>query len=148
MSSSWKNMPGAAPPMGREMESREPAGGFRFGAYELCLRRKELRKQGVRIKLQEKPFQVLCLLAEKAGETVPREDFRRRLWPADTYVDFDANLNTALAKVRQALEESAENPRFVETIPRLGYRFITPVESWEAADDPTPATAPSRPCSC
>ncbi len=117
------------------MDDREPVPeGFRFGAYELSLRTKELRKEGVRIKLQEKPFQVLCLLAEKAGETVPREDFRRRLWPADTYVDFDANLNTALAKVRQALEESAENPRFVETVPRLGYRFIAPIESWEAAD--------------
>lgn len=101
---------------------------FRFGAYEICLRRSELRKDGLKIKLQGKPFQVLALLVERAGQTVTREQFRNRLWPAETTVDFDSNLNTALTKVRQALDESAENPRFVETVPRLGYRFLASVE--------------------
>jgi TolB-like protein/DNA-binding winged helix-turn-helix (wHTH) protein/thioredoxin-like negative regulator of GroEL len=102
-------------------------GGFRFGIYEIRLHSHELLKEGVRIRLQEKPFQVLGLLVEKAGTTVTRDEFRHRLWSADTHVEFDANLNAALAKVRQALEESAENPRFIETVSRLGYRFTADV---------------------
>jgi len=118
------------------MGDREPTSSrYRFGVYEISVRRGELRKEGLKIKLQEKPFQVLALLVERAGQTVTREQFRNRLWPADTNVDFDSNLNTALTKVRQALEESAENPRFVETVPRLGYRFLAPVECLDDGED-------------
>jgi TolB-like protein/DNA-binding winged helix-turn-helix (wHTH) protein/Flp pilus assembly protein TadD len=125
------------------MEELDPnAGLFRFGVYEVNLRTRELRRQGVKIKLQEKPFQVLALLVEKSGHIVTREDFRQRMWPADTFVDFDANLNTALTKVRQALEEATENPRFVETLPRLGYRFIASVE---ALEEPAPAVEGAAP---
>jgi TolB-like protein/DNA-binding winged helix-turn-helix (wHTH) protein/Tfp pilus assembly protein PilF len=109
---------------------------YRFGIYEISVRRGELRKDGLKVKLQEKPFQVLALLVEKAGQTVTREQFRRRLWPAETTVDFDSNLNTALTKVRQALDESAENPRFVETVPRLGYRFLAPVLCLDDPEEP------------
>lgn len=108
---------------------------YRFGMYEISLRKGELRKDGLKIRLQEKPFQVLALLVEKAGQTVTREQFRNRLWPVETTVDFDSNLNTALTKVRQALEESAENPRFVETVPRLGYRFLASVECLDDSGD-------------
>ncbi|HEX2714961.1 MAG TPA: winged helix-turn-helix domain-containing protein [Candidatus Acidoferrales bacterium] len=103
----------------------------RFGCFEADLRSGELRKQGLQIKLQEKPFQMLAVLLERAGEVVTREELRQRLWPADTFVDFDANLNTALNKLRQALGDSAESPRFVQTIPRRGYCFIAPVEPIE-----------------
>ena len=100
----------------------------RFGAFEVDLRSGELRKHGIKIKLQEKPFQILALLVEQPGEVVTREELQRRLWPADTFVDFDRNLNTAANRLRQALGDSAENPRFIETIPRRGYRLIVAVE--------------------
>jgi len=102
--------------------------GFRFGSYELRFSPNELFRDGLRIKLQEKPFQVLALLVEKAGNLVTREELRNRLWPADMHVEFDANLNAALAKVRHALDESAENPRYIHTVFRLGYRFTADVE--------------------
>jgi TolB-like protein/tetratricopeptide (TPR) repeat protein/DNA-binding winged helix-turn-helix (wHTH) protein len=100
---------------------------FQFGLFELDLRAGELRKQGIRIKLQEKPLHLLLLLLERAGRTATREELRNGLWPADTFVDFDANLKTTLNKLRQALGDSAENPIFIETIPRHGYRFLAPV---------------------
>ncbi len=103
----------------------------RFGCFEADLRNSELRKQGLQIKLQDKPFQMLAVLLERAGEVVTREELRQRLWPADTFVDFGANLNTTLNKLRQALGDSAESPRFVQTIPRRGYCFIAPVERVE-----------------
>ena len=110
------------------MNDRPPSAlRVRFGCFEADLRKGELRKQGLQIKLQEKPFQMLAVLLERAGELVTREEMRQRLWPADTFVDFDANLNTALNKLRQALGDSAENSRFVQTIPRRGYCFIVPV---------------------
>ncbi len=99
----------------------------RFGAFEVDLRSGEMRKHGIKIKLQEKPFQILALLVEQPGEVVTREELQRRLWPADTFVDFDRNLNTAANRLRQALGDSAENPRFIETLPRRGYRLIVPV---------------------
>jgi DNA-binding winged helix-turn-helix (wHTH) protein/dipeptidyl aminopeptidase/acylaminoacyl peptidase len=99
----------------------------RFGVYEANLRSGELRKQGIRVKLQEQPFQVLAMLLEKPGEIVTREEMRQRLWPQDTFVDFDHSLNKAINKVRDALCDSAENPRFVETLARRGYRFLAPV---------------------
>ena len=107
----------------------------RFGVYELDLAARQLRKNGVRIKLQEQPFRVLQLLTERPGEIVTREELREKLWPADTFVEFDHSLNTAIQKIRQALDDSASSPRFVETVPRAGYRFVAPVE---AAPDPSP----------
>ncbi len=101
----------------------------RFGAFEVDLDSGELRKSGVRISLQEQPFQLLAALLERPGELVTREELRQRLWPADTYVDFDRSLNKAASKLREALGDHAETPRFIETIPRRGYRFVAPVES-------------------
>ncbi len=100
---------------------------YRFGAFEIDFLDSELRRQGLKVKLNEKPFQVLALLLERAGHLVSRENLRQRLWAADTYVDFDANLNTALSTLRHALGDSSENPIFIETVPRQGYRFIAPV---------------------
>lgn len=102
----------------------------RFGAFELDLRTAELRRDGVRIKLQEQPFRLLTVLVESAGGIVTREELQQKLWP-DEFVDFDHSLNAAIRKLRAALDDSAENPRFVETIARRGYRFIAPV-SWIA----------------
>ena len=84
----------------------------------------ELRKQGLRIRLQEQPFHVLTILLERPGEVVTREELRSQNWPADTFVDFDNSLNTAINKLREALGDSADNPRFIETLPRRGHRFI------------------------
>lgn len=96
----------------------------RFGEYEADLRSGELRRQGQRLKLQEKPFQVLAALLARPGELVTREELRQSLWPADTFVDFEHGLNTAVNKVRDVLRDSANNPRFIETLPRRGYRFV------------------------
>jgi DNA-binding winged helix-turn-helix (wHTH) protein len=97
---------------------------LRFGIFEIDLRAGELRKDGVKLKLQEQPFQVLRMLVEHSGEVVTREELRNRLWPADTFVDFDHGLNAAVKRLRDALGDSAENPRFVETVARRGYRFM------------------------
>src|SRR5262250_3118056 len=102
---------------------------LRFGVFEADLRAGELRKQGVRVKLQEQPFQVLVVLLQRPGEVVTREELRNHNWPPDTFVDFDNSLNTAINKLREALGDSADNPRFIETLPRRGYRFLTPVTS-------------------
>jgi cholera toxin transcriptional activator len=102
---------------------------LRFGLFEADLAAGELRKNGNRIRLQEQPFQVLAALLESPGEIVTREQLRQRIWPSDTFVDFDHSLNTAINKVREALSDAASNPRFVETLARRGYRFITPVTS-------------------
>src|SRR5229473_1876207 len=96
-----------------------PATSLRFG---------ELRKHGIRIKLQEQPCQILAILLEHRGEMVTREQLQHRLWPSDTFVDFNHSLNTAVMRLREALSDSSENPRFIETLPRRGYRFLAPVE--------------------
>lgn len=101
----------------------------RFGVFEVDLRAAELRKRGVRIKLQEQPFRILSLLLEHPGELVTREELREQLWPAHTFVDFDRSLNKAMTKLRSALADSAESPRYVETIPRHGYRFLAFVQT-------------------
>ena len=101
----------------------------RFGSFEVDLRAGELRKLGVKIKLREKSFDVLALLLEHPCEVVTREELRNRLWPADVFVDFDNNLNTAVTRLREALGDSAEKPKFVETLPRRGYRFMAPVST-------------------
>jgi TolB-like protein/DNA-binding winged helix-turn-helix (wHTH) protein/Tfp pilus assembly protein PilF len=116
-----------------------PATSLRFGAYEFDRRSGELRKHGIRIKLQEQPCQILAILLEHRGEMVTREQLQHRLWPSDTFVDFDHSLNTAVMRLREALSDSSENPRFIETLPRRGYRFLAPVEEKPApVNEPTP----------
>jgi eukaryotic-like serine/threonine-protein kinase len=105
----------------------QPASVCRFGTFEVDVRVGELRKKGVRIKLQEQPFLVLKVLLARHGEIVSREELRSQIWSAETFVDFDNSLNTAINKLREALGDSADNPRFIETVPRRGYRFITPI---------------------
>jgi len=102
---------------------------IRFGAFELDLRSGELQRQGRKIRLEGQPVQVLICLLENAGELVTREELRRKLWPADTFVNFEQGLNAAVKRLRQALDDSADNPRFVETLPRRGYRFIAPMQA-------------------
>jgi DNA-binding winged helix-turn-helix (wHTH) protein/tetratricopeptide (TPR) repeat protein len=101
----------------------------RFGAFEVDLRSGELYKHGIRLKLQDQPFQVLALLLEHAGDVVTREELRQKLWAADTFVDFDTGLNSAIKKLRDVLADSADEPRYIETLPRRGYRFIAHVEN-------------------
>jgi DNA-binding winged helix-turn-helix (wHTH) protein len=103
----------------------------RFGLFEADLLSGELRKNGARVRLQEQPFQVLAQLLGRPGEIVTRDELRERIWPADTFVDFDHSLNTAINKIRDALDDSASNPRFVETLARRGYRFIAPIQIYE-----------------
>jgi len=98
-----------------------------FGLFELDLDARELRKSGIRVKLQEQPFQILAMLLERPGSVVTREELQKKLWTGDTFVDFDLSLNSAVKKLRQALSDDSENPRFVETLYRRGYRFIGPV---------------------
>ena len=126
------------------MESTAPIRIVRFGTFELDLSKRELRKSGVRIKLHGQPFEVLAMLLERPGETIPREAVQQRLWPTDTFVDFDHGVNTAINRLREALGDSAENPRFIETVPRRGYRFITPVEA-ESSELPVGRGIPAQP---
>src|SRR5947209_11089028 len=105
---------------------------LRFGVFDVDLRTAELRKHGVRIRLEEQPFHILALLLECPGELVTREELRQKLWSADTFVDFDRSLNKAMSKLRLALGDSAESPRFIETLHRRGYRFIAPIHTDEA----------------
>jgi TolB-like protein/DNA-binding winged helix-turn-helix (wHTH) protein/Flp pilus assembly protein TadD len=122
---------------------------LRFGVFELDLRAGELRKNGLRVRLQEQPFQVLAMLLERPGKVITREELQKKLWPADTFVDFDHGLNKAINKIRDSLSDSAESPRFVETVARHGYRFLAevqvaeaaPVRSPELATQPQPAEA-------
>ena len=107
----------------------------RFGTFEVDLPAGELRKSGVKLKLTGQPFQVLAILLEHPGEVVTREELQKRLWP-DTFVDVDHNLNTAINKIREVLGDSAESPRFVETLPRRGYRFVAPVEGAQTTEVP------------
>ncbi len=102
---------------------------FRFGVFEADVSTGELRKAGVRLRLQEQPFQVLTLFLERPGEVISREEIQKRLWPSGTFVDFDHSLNTAINKIREVLNDSASNPRFVETLAKRGYRFMVPVSS-------------------
>src|SRR5215470_6878200 len=110
-----------------------------LGELELDLKAGELRKNGVRVKLQEQPFQVLRILIEHAGEVVTKEELQQRIWPSDTFVDFDHGLHSAITRLREALGDSAESPRFIETLPRRGYRFIAPVKV--AGDSAAPEAA-------
>jgi len=117
---------------------------LRFGLFEVDLAAGELRKNGRRIRLQEQPFQVLVMLLENAGRVVTRDDLRQRIWPSDTFVDFDHSLNTAVNKIRESLGDSASSPRFVETLARRGYRFIAPLDNATAPADGAAASAAAQ----
>src|SRR6202030_2966303 len=102
---------------------------LRFGIFEIDVPAGELRKGGVKLKLQEQPFKVLCMLVAHPGEVVTREEIRDRLWPTDTFVDFDHGINAAIKRLRDTLADSPDNPRFVETLQRRGYRFIGAIDT-------------------
>src|SRR5215831_8098985 len=110
----------------------------RFGSFEINLQSGELRKNGIRLRLSGQPFQVLSVLVERPGEVVTREELHSSLWPADTFVDFDHGLNNAVARIREVLDDSSETPRYVETLPRRGYRFTAPVADLQPARDLPP----------
>ena len=126
-------------------EPEEATGVVRFGVFEVELRTAELRKQGVRIRLPSQSFQVLEALLLRPGELVTREELKQKLWPSDTFGDFEHGLNAAVNRVREALGDSSDNPRFVETLPRRGYRFIAPVEQNDAEGKKTPPVASVTP---
>src|SRR4029077_21273084 len=129
-------------------ESAAKSNIIQFGLFELDLQARELRKSGIRIKLQEQPFQILSMLLERPGEIVSREELQKRLWPEDTFVDFDLSLNSAVKKLRQALNDDSENPRFIETLYRRGYPFIGPIKGTvrlEAVQSPIAAPAQPTP---
>src|SRR5215469_3184400 len=107
-------------------EIKEPPTLVPFGPFEADFRSQELRKQGVRLRVPRQSFQILTMLLVRPGEVVTREELRAKLWPADTFVDFDHGLNAAVKRLRGTLGDTAENPRYIETLPRLGYRFIAP----------------------
>jgi DNA-binding winged helix-turn-helix (wHTH) protein len=107
----------------------QPSHQVRFGEFELDLQTAELRNDGNKLTLQDQPFQVLALLLDQPGRLVTREEMKERLWSSDTFVDFDHSLNKAVNRLREALCDSASSPRFIETLPRKGYRFICPVET-------------------
>jgi len=111
------------------LEARFAEGMLCFDVFQVDFRAGELQREGRRVKLQEQPFRVLSLLVERAGEVVTRDELREKLWPADTFVDFDHGLNSAVARLREALRDSAEKPRFIETIAKRGYRFIAPLQA-------------------
>ena len=123
------------------MEAPTPTRRTRFGAFEVDTRAGEVYKHGIRLKLQDQPFQVLAVLLEHAGDLVTREELRQKLWPADTFVDFDTGLNSAIKKLRDVLADSAEEPRYIETLPRRGYRFTAHVEN---GDLPAPVPIEKR----
>src|ERR1700760_4437803 len=116
-----------------------------FGAFELEGRTAELRRNGVAIRLQEQPSQLLLYLLQHAGEIVTREDLRAQLWPADTFVDFDHALNTAVMKLREALGDSSEKPLYIQTLPRKGYRFVAPVSALPATNGRSTALQAEEP---
>ena len=125
-------------------EPASPARLARFGVFELDSRTGELRKRGTRVHLQEQPFQVLAMLVERAGDLVTRDELKQRLWSGSVYVDFEQGLNNAVAKIRMALGDSAESPRFVETLERRGYRFIAGVE-WVTGGHQSALARPGTP---
>ena len=110
---------------------------YRFGPFELRTRTRELYKQGTKLKLRPQPFQVLKILVERAGDVVSREELHDLLWPAETFVDFEQGLNTSIKVLRGVLSDSASEPRYIETLPKLGYRIIVQVEA--QAEEPAPS---------
>ena len=125
------------------MTDPQPARRYRFGVFEADATSGELRRQGVRIKLNAQPFQMLLMLLERPGELLTREDISRQLWPDGTFVDYEHGVNSAVNRIREALGDTAGNPRFVETLARRGYRFVAPVERIVLNENPsTPESAP------
>jgi DNA-binding winged helix-turn-helix (wHTH) protein len=127
------------------MSDQQPAPRYRFGAFEADAATGELRRQGVRIKLNAQPFQVLCMLLERPGELLTREQISRQLWPDGTFVDYEHGVNSAVNRIREALRDTAGNPRFVETLARRGYRFVAPVERIGVDGIPSPPATESAP---
>jgi cholera toxin transcriptional activator len=130
------------------MTAPRPDRRYRFGTFEADAATGELRRQGVRIKLNAQPFQVLFMLLERPGEVLTREEISRELWPEGTFVDYEHGVNSAVNRIREALGDTASNPRFVETLARRGYRFVAPVERIRAGEtsaikDTTPSTEPA-----
>jgi DNA-binding winged helix-turn-helix (wHTH) protein len=132
------------------MEPVRPTSVVRFGTYEVSLQSGEVRKAGLRIRVQQQPLKLLEILLERPGEVVTREELRSRVWSDESFGDFDQAVNIAIAKLRNALGDSAENPRFIETLPKRGYRFIADVsvvdadarpKSWVGGCAPTKAAA-------
>src|SRR6188768_207397 len=119
----------------------------RFGSFELDVRLRELRTGSTRVRLQDQPFEILRLMLERPGEVITREELQQRLWPDGTFVDFEHSLNAAVKRLRAALGDSADNPRFVETLPRRGYRFIAPVSGpgVEPVSVPVQPSVPAAP---
>jgi DNA-binding winged helix-turn-helix (wHTH) protein len=150
--------PNVIPTLDTGMEERSnfapPSGPrfMRFGPFQVDQQRQEVTKNGSRLKLQGKVYQVLVALLEKPGEVVTREELRQRLWPADTHVNYDANVNTTVNKLRQVLGDSTDKPLYIETIPRKGYCLMVPSEACDVTIAPTPtnmasenATSPAAP---
>src|SRR5215469_9915983 len=127
-------------------ESAQPVRSVRFGTFEANLPGGELRKRGIRLKLHDQPFEVLAMLIARPGELITREEIQQQLWPSGTFVDFENGLNSAVNRLRDALGDSADAPKFIETVPRRGYRFIAPVERVDARTaavaEPKPELAP------
>jgi DNA-binding winged helix-turn-helix (wHTH) protein len=124
------------------MTTPQPARRYRFGVFEVDASTDELRRQGIRVKLNAQPFQVLCLLLDRPGELLTREEISRQLWPDGTFVDYDHGVNSAVNRIREALGDTASSPRFIETLARRGYRFVAPVERIPAEEDlPAPPAA-------
>src|ERR1051325_11440689 len=127
------------------MEQTTASGNlFRFGIFEADSTGGTLTRSGARVKIQEQPFRLLLILLERPGETVSREELRQRLWPEGTYVDFDGSLNVLLKRLRATIGDDPENPRFIETVPRRGYRFIAPVVVVQPRSEQAPVTMPEN----
>ncbi|MDQ1406211.1 MAG: hypothetical protein QOG55_1840, partial [Acidobacteriaceae bacterium] len=115
----------------------------RFGPFEIDLHTRELRKRGLKLKLSGQAFKILAILVERPNELVTREELRERLWPADTFVDFEHGVNTSIKRLRQVVGDSAASPRYIETLPRRGYRFVSPVEYFAPTIAAVPQAAPT-----
>src|SRR6202050_3529151 len=124
--------------------NRAPNTNVLFGVFEADLRAEELRKNGAKVKIQDLPFRALKLLLSRPNEVITREEFRQTLWPGDVFVDFDLGIRSAIKRLRDALEDSAENPIFVETVDRRGYRWIAPAHVSEAASAAGATSAESK----
>src|SRR5580693_4569485 len=125
-----------------ETPPRNGSRTIRFGAFEADLHSGEVRKSGNRVKLQDQPFKVLQILLERPGDLVSREELQTRIWPEETYGDFDHAVNVAVGKLRTALGDSADNPSFIETVPRRGYRFVARLERTQI--EPAPPAPPEE----
>ena len=135
----------------RKMTDSFPATCYRFGTFEVDSSSGELRRRGIKVKLHAQPFQVLCMLLERPGEVVTREEISRELWTDGTFVDYEHGVNSAVNRIREALGDTASNPRFVETLARRGYRFVAPVERIRQSNanletqQSTPSSPPEQP---